>query len=211
MDIDGVPSQDSPVSKKQESGGCGQTKKCTKCGKTKKLSEFCKMRASKDGLQRSCKSCAKAYYAASKERRAAYDAAYHAANKERRAAYYAAYYAENKERMAASMAAWKKANPEKVRAYIQRRRAKKANAQGTFTADDWKQRLAYHSYRCVYCGVEKHETPEGWLSCDHMIPLAKGGTNWPSNLVPACRSCNSSKGPKTYFEFIEYMKEKNNE
>jgi 5-methylcytosine-specific restriction endonuclease McrA len=92
-----------------------------------------------------------------------------------------------------------------------RRRARKANAKGDFTAAQWKDRLAYHGYKCVYCGAEKHETPEGWLSCDHMIPLSKGGTNWPSNLVPACRSCNSSKGAKTYFQFMEYLERKNNE
>ena len=196
MDIEGVYGED-PTEQEEPSGGIrGQTKPCTKCGETKKLSEFNKVKGGKHGVRGDCKVCTKAYGAA---------------NKERYSATQAAWYKKNKERQAASTAAWKKANPEKIKAYAQRRRAKKRNAQGTFTADDWKQRLAYHSYRCVYCGVEKHETPEGWLEADHMIPLAKGGTNWPSNLAPACKSCNCSKGTKTYFEFIEYMREKNSE
>ena len=29
---------------------------------------------------------------------------------------------------------------------------------------------------------------------DHVIPVAKGGTDDPSNLVPACGPCNRAKG-----------------
>jgi 5-methylcytosine-specific restriction endonuclease McrA len=29
---------------------------------------------------------------------------------------------------------------------------------------------------------------------DHIVPLARGGTNYEGNLTPACRPCNSSKG-----------------
>ena len=34
------------------------------------------------------------------------------------------------------------------------------------------------------------------LTIDHHVPVSKGGTNNPSNLMPCCRSCNSSKGSK---------------
>jgi len=39
----------------------------------------------------------------------------------------------------------------------------------------------------VYCGGADADT---W---DHLIPLKKGGSNFPWNHVPACRSCNSQK------------------
>lgn len=42
---------------------------------------------------------------------------------------------------------------------------------------------------CVYCGVEAGEE----MTVDHVIPKRYGGTDQPSNLVPACRSCNSAK------------------
>lgn len=29
---------------------------------------------------------------------------------------------------------------------------------------------------------------------DHIVALAKGGTNHPANLAPACRPCNSRRG-----------------
>lgn len=46
-------------------------------------------------------------------------------------------------------------------------------------------------YACVYCGSPLN------LSLDHVIPQSRGGEHSPSNLVTACRSCNSSKGAKT--------------
>ena len=43
-------------------------------------------------------------------------------------------------------------------------------------------------FKCQYCGTEKE------LTLDHLVPKAKGGkTTW-SNLVTACKSCNSKKG-----------------
>ena len=39
---------------------------------------------------------------------------------------------------------------------------------------------------CVYCGTEA-------TTVDHVRPLARGGWEHESNLVPACMSCNCSK------------------
>lgn len=44
---------------------------------------------------------------------------------------------------------------------------------------------------CVYCGTTKN------LTLDHVIPRSRGGkTDW-TNLVTACKSCNSKKGDLT--------------
>lgn len=62
-----------------------------------------------------------------------------------------------------------------------------------------KERAAYelHGHRCHYCGCG------GNLTTDHMVPRSDGGPDESWNLVPACRSCNSAKGSKDYFEFWE--------
>lgn len=49
--------------------------------------------------------------------------------------------------------------------------------------------------QCTYCGGT-----EG-LTFDHLIPVSRGGPNIASNLVPACKSCNCSKGNKDIFEW----------
>lgn len=53
-----------------------------------------------------------------------------------------------------------------------------------FALDDWQ---------CVYCGASN----ETALSIDHRIPQSQGGTSHITNLLTACRSCNSAKHDKT--------------
>lgn len=52
------------------------------------------------------------------------------------------------------------------------------------------KRFAEFSHCCAYCGAT------GDLHIEHVIPISKGGTHVLSNLVPACQSCNYSKGAK---------------
>lgn len=85
---------------------------------------------------------------------------------------------------------WSKVNPEKARANYHRRRARKLNQHGLLpvTAKVVNQRFELFGHACAYCGAQ-HD-----LQADHFIPLSQGGTHAPSNLVPACPSCNYSKG-----------------
>lgn len=70
------------------------------------------------------------------------------------------------------------------------------------SASEWRKLrdavLSRDNNRCQYCG----RGPEtGSLHCDHVLPLFKGGSNELSNLVTACKSCNSSKRAKTVEEW----------
>jgi 5-methylcytosine-specific restriction endonuclease McrA len=48
---------------------------------------------------------------------------------------------------------------------------------------------------CFWCGMDAD-------TVDHVIPVAKGGTDDPENLVAACRKCNFAKQDKLPDEFI---------
>jgi 5-methylcytosine-specific restriction endonuclease McrA len=76
-------------------------------------------------------------------------------------------------------------------------RARQKMAKGICTANDLRARVALYGGRCWVpgCGKEFEEI-------DHVIPLSKGGTNWPSNLRPICKACNASKGAMTYGEWM---------
>lgn len=50
-------------------------------------------------------------------------------------------------------------------------------------------------FTCVYCGAKDP------LACDHVIPRSRGGRNEMSNLVTACRPCNSSKRDRLLSEW----------
>lgn len=92
---------------------------------------------------------------------------------------------------------YRKNNPEKSRLYHQLRRARELEAEGSFTAED--VRIAYRSQRgkCWHCG--KHV--DNKYHADHLVPLAKGGTNYPNNIVVSCSDCNLSKGAKFCYQW----------
>ena len=48
---------------------------------------------------------------------------------------------------------------------------------------------------CFYCGLRA-----GWQQ-DHKIPRSRGGSNEPSNLAPACATCNYQKSTMTVEEY----------
>ena len=50
--------------------------------------------------------------------------------------------------------------------------------------------LERDGFRCQYCGATAEQSR---LEVDHIVPVSKGGTNDPDNLVTACHECNSGK------------------
>ena len=86
---------------------------------------------------------------------------------------------------------WRDANPEKIRAFNAKSKALRKNAPiADFTAAQWVMMQEIQRHRCYYC----HKQCKGRLTQDHIIPLSKGGAHTLSNIVGACKSCNSSKG-----------------
>lgn len=58
-----------------------------------------------------------------------------------------------------------------------------------YIPQDIKARVfARHGADCVNCGAGQD------IQLDHIIPLARGGTDNESNLAPVCRTCNGRKG-----------------
>ena len=135
---------------------------------------------------------ARAYRIAHKAEIAEYDRArdwraLYLVRKDRHAEYRRTHKAQRAERWRA----WKKANPEKIGALRSRRRAAELGAGGSVTAAQWRAIQGAYAGRCAYCG----EKPAS-LTQDHVIPLSRGGSHTPENIVPACVSCNSRKGAR---------------
>jgi 5-methylcytosine-specific restriction endonuclease McrA len=61
------------------------------------------------------------------------------------------------------------------------------------TFEQWQGILGRYSDRCAYCGRGNVK-----LTKDQVIPLSGGGAHTASNIVPACRPCNTAKGTKLW-------------
>jgi hypothetical protein len=46
------------------------------------------------------------------------------------------------------------------------------------------------NFTCQYCGAK---APGATLHVDHIVPVARGGTSRPENLVTSCQNCNLGK------------------
>lgn len=152
------------------------------------------------------------YYETHKEQIAAYKRARHKADPGAAYRRVKAWRGSNPEKYRASLKSWRERNPEKNRLHQKRyrdshraqqsaarhrRRARLKSAEGIWAAADIEKLYTLQKGRCWWCkkklGKKYH--------IDHRIPLSKGGTNWPSNLVLTCPKCNLSKNARLPEDF----------
>jgi len=82
---------------------------------------------------------------------------------------------------------WKKKNPERMSHLKARYYARRKNAEGSHTFEEWKNIKAKYKNKCAQCRKDKP------LTKDHIRPLSKGGSDYIENIQPLCRNCNSRK------------------
>lgn len=182
-----------------------ETKICCLCKQELDKNLFGKRKEATDGLKSECKKCSnarsKAWAKAHPDKSKAAYKKWKIANPEKPKASSKARYDADPKKEKARNKAWAKANPEAVRAKIQTRRARKACVETTFTPEQWEYCKDYFDCRCAYCG-----TGDKALHQDHLIALSKGGSYTQFNILPACGSCNSSKGAKDFFVWYPTFK-----
>lgn len=131
---------------------------------------------------------------------------YREINKEKLSENYKQYYKINKEKLTINTNKWRKEHKELCNISIQKYRSKKYLLINTLTYQQWGTIKKYFNNRCCYCGEEKP------LAQEHFIALSNGGEYATSNIIPSCKSCNSSKKNKDFFEWYpkhkSYSKER---
>lgn len=109
------------------------------------------------------------------------------------------YYKENKERLRPLRKKWRQNNKSKIKLYAAKKNSIRRSADGKFCIGDILKLYNYQKMKCAGC-----------LSCikdkyhvDHIIPLARGGTNWPENIQLLCPSCNMQKHAKDPIDWAQ--------
>lgn len=64
----------------------------------------------------------------------------------------------------------------------------------------WKRLAIYirDSFRCQYCGRDLRAGSPNDITLDHLRCRVSGGKNEATNLITACRSCNSARQDKPW-------------
>lgn len=105
----------------------------------------------------------------------------------------------NREHLRKCRQKWYKENPnysKRISISTHKRRALKNGNGGSYTSIDIQAKLQKQKGHCYWCKIKF-----GKYTIDHYVPLSRGGSNWPKNIVLACWPCNLSKGNKLPDEF----------
>lgn len=90
-------------------------------------------------------------------------------------------------------------NKERINFNKATQRAIRHGAKYTPDMDVWfAKTLELLGDRCPYCGVKF--TKDNYHN-DHIVPLARGGSHTPDNMIRCCSSCNTSKGARDMEEW----------
>lgn len=66
------------------------------------------------------------------------------------------------------------------------------------------KRLALYirdGFSCAYCGRNLKDAEPADVTLDHLLPRCHGGSNDATNLITACRSCNSSRQDTPWIDY----------
>jgi 5-methylcytosine-specific restriction endonuclease McrA len=128
------------------------------------------------------------------EHKRRYDATHYALHREEKRAYQMA----RRNDLRAYGAAYRAAHPEAIATHHRNRRARITGNGGRHSASDVQSQYARQAGLCFYC----KRPVESLYHVDHFVPLARGGSNGPENIVVACPACNMAKHDKMPHEFI---------
>lgn len=165
------------------------------------------VRARVSAYQKKNKEKVKAYFdawsAANAEKIKANDrtrsAAYRAANPEKRKAIQLAYRTSSPEKAKASSKKWKMNNHDLVRDQWRRRRAATSGATGTLSRGLTAKLWDLQRGKCACCRQPLGDN----YHLDHIMPLARGGSNTDDNMQLLRAICNLQKSAKHPVDFMQ--------
>jgi 5-methylcytosine-specific restriction endonuclease McrA len=94
-----------------------------------------------------------------------------------------------------------RADRDMLRKHRRDRKARLRNAEGSHTLAEIKDLLEKQKFHCAACRVDISRSDSRHL--DHIMPVAKGGSNSIENLQWLCPACNRRKGARDPAEWAK--------
>jgi len=107
------------------------------------------------------------------------------------------YYRKNKKILYEKKKEYAKTHRDEINIIAQRGRNRRRNLPSTLTVEQWENIKIHFDNKCAYCGKEL------FLAQDHFLALSKGGEYTANNIIPSCKSCNSSKWNRDFFTWYK--------
>lgn len=177
--------------------------RCSQCGETKPISEefFRENKRAKSGFSSRCRNCDVGIIEPLRDKKIAYSRQWKRDNPDKVREAQRRWYRANADKVNERIRRWRHENPDKVREIrrcsVRNYRARKAKCSGKHTAADIRAQYKSQNGRCWWCGKKVGDKYE----VDHRIPIARGGSNAPDNIVISCQKCNRSKNDKLPHEW----------
>lgn len=195
---------------------------CKTCNEYIVLNNFYKHKETFDGLSTSCKECvkkrSKKHIEMHKNEVKEYQKEYRINNREKLNDYSNKYYYKNHDKLLKVGKKYRLKYNENIKVYRklylqteigkevnrlkeQKRRSRKKNLKSDLTIGQWNETIKNWTdsngyIHCAYCS-EITVKPEQ----EHIIPLSKNGEYTKNNIIPICKTCNTSKNNKSLEEF----------
>lgn len=118
-------------------------------------------------------------------------------NKKRKYEYTRKWAEKNKDRRRFLLRRWQENNRDRVRYKNNERKARQRGADGSYSSEDIASMFSKQSGRCASC----RKSIKAGYHIDHIEPISRGGSNYPSNLQLLCQTCNLSKGAKDPYDW----------
>lgn len=134
------------------------------------------------------------YYQKNKAAVLAQKKIYYQDKKEERIAYQLEWNRNHPQEKRANNRKWEVSHPEESRSRVRNRSARKRNALGSHTAKEVENLAVKQNHKCANpaCKISIRKS----YHVDHIVSLAKGGTNFIRNIQLLCPPCNRRKAAK---------------
>ena len=202
-----------------------ESRRCAKCNELKSCSEFYANKSQSGGLDYYCKVCKKISISSSRSERTVQRSRERSRERMRRlrisdpelqkentrASYrkhaesrklkQIAYNHDHAEERRIKAREYRLKNLLTIRAREAEKNARRYAVEGSFTKEEIQSKLDYQCGNCYWCKLPHGEN----YQLDHIVPLAKGGTNWSYNIAISCKRCNHRKKDKMPDEWLKVL------